>query len=256
MTSKNRGVIFIKLAVAMPLILAVIVFIVFLSRYLLARNVLKTSIEKGVAIGRTYGNPAFANRGEDIDSIASEIDRFVSSQSAPIPPGLYRNPKTEVESTYKVLMADSRNSNFPSNEGKRFTISSNLNELPSSYLLSMAIIYDSVLKSYGGDIRFPCSFEDLKDTPGCLSCFPFIQVSTTTISQGEIEPQPGQCLPQNEIFIECIWNVRPFSTGILRFVFNEVTVFPTIVLKSGTNANCSPPIFSNQPSLQSCSWCK
>lgn len=256
----HRGVIFIKLAIALPLILISVFFFIFLSRYMLAKNSLKASIEKGIALGRTYGNPAFANRDDSISSLASEIDKFVKRESS-LPNVFFLNPPSnDPLSTYSSLMSANKTQRgeFPHpNDVIHYPISGGLQGVHGTYLLAMAATYINLRASYGSaELKYPCSFSDLERIPGCLACYPFIYSLRKNGGRMIVpSPQHGLCLPDYDVFIECIWNPAPKSIYLLNNLIPGVTLFPPIMVRSSGHALCTPQIFANSPQRTQCSWC-
>jgi len=254
----ENGVVFIKLAIALPIVLGSIFFFILLSKYTLARTTLAASIQKGAALGRTYGNSSFANRDESVNSLATKIDQFLINE-APLPEILFNDPPSEVFATYDGLMSATRTGRgrfSPPSDVWHFPISGGLTGISSSYILAMAATYQNLVSAYGGaEIRYPCSFSNIQNIPGCLACYPYLY-QTPTIGLGVIpRSQSGLCLPDYDVFIECTWNATPPSLSFINNLIPGITLFPPIVVRSSGNAVCTPQLFSNSPKRTTCTWC-
>lgn len=226
---REQGASLVEIVIGLPLVLAVILFLLWMVAILNARSGFQSAVVNGVRLAVTRGDSPLVGFhaglvGGDTGLIPN-LELWQAGTAA-LPDILYHGvDPADAEAYYNDILNKSCGTGFCGVVDGDFTVQY---DAPRSYAYTLAYVYESVRKIVGESARFPCDPTEA-DGDGCIRCrflHPFFSDDDTWGDDADEQVNLQMAdLPANNIHLQCQAKVY---VSILR---------PVFLLLSGTSAD-------------------
>lgn len=185
----ERGATLVELALSIPLLIAGIFIFIWIGTVWNARSALTYALGNATRLAITRGNQDVVG-----GALISDIQSWVDGNSPS--PGLERLLSSPSEvGTYQA---------FYNSSATNPVFGLNLDQMPAVYAYTLAYINETMRKSVGQGVRFPCDADAPPDVgEGCLSCTFLNPVQPKLNASDPLVTWSSGSPPVDRIMVEC-----------------------------------------------------